>query len=276
MNYLREVLVFNDYAEMNGLDPQEFRLWHVLMACNNRFHWADSFTMPMILLQAKSGLSEKAVYRARAKLVKRGLITVKNRGGSQAAAYQLNSLYTPYAADTAPCKEDEYEAEDETKEEADRQSDRVAVNLSDNESDNQSESRSDNRSVSESGNVSGSLSGSVGDKAGGKLSVLYKHKDKIQTKQNKKHIGAGAPKRARAIFKPPTIDEVEAYCKERGSSVKPSQWLSYYEANGWRVGKNPMKDWQASVRTWENNGVGAGKAAAPAASVYEEKEGMYL
>ena len=31
------------------------------------------------------------------------------------------------------------------------------------------------------------------------------------------------------------------------------KWFDYYSANGWKVGKNPMKDWKACVRTWEKN-----------------------
>ena len=54
-------------------------------------------------------------------------------------------------------------------------------------------------------------------------------------------------------FKKPTIDEVAAYCQERGNSVDPEHFIDHYEANGWKVGKNPMKDWKATVRTWERN-----------------------
>jgi len=53
----------------------------------------------------------------------------------------------------------------------------------------------------------------------------------------------------------PTLDEVSAYCLERGNDVDPERWYAYYESNGWRVGKNPMKDWKAAVRTWERNGI---------------------
>lgn len=55
----------------------------------------------------------------------------------------------------------------------------------------------------------------------------------------------------RPRFVKPTTAEVEAYCKERGNSVNPEKFTAYYEANGWKVGKNPMKDWKAAVRNWE-------------------------
>lgn len=51
--------------------------------------------------------------------------------------------------------------------------------------------------------------------------------------------------------KHPTLEDVKAYCQERGNRVDPERFIDYYTANGWRVGKNPMKDWKAAVRTWE-------------------------
>ena len=50
----------------------------------------------------------------------------------------------------------------------------------------------------------------------------------------------------------PTLEDVKAYCLERKNKVDPDKWHSWYTANGWKVGKNPMKDWRAAVRTWEN------------------------
>ena len=55
-------------------------------------------------------------------------------------------------------------------------------------------------------------------------------------------------------FAKPTIEEVQAYCLERGKGVDAQKWYDYYSANGWKVGKNPMKDWKAAVRTWERSG----------------------
>ena len=54
-------------------------------------------------------------------------------------------------------------------------------------------------------------------------------------------------------FTKPTLDEVKAYCQERGNNVDAEKWYNHYSANGWKVGKNPMKDWKAAVRTWERN-----------------------
>ena len=55
-------------------------------------------------------------------------------------------------------------------------------------------------------------------------------------------------------FVPPTLDEVIDYCNERQNNINPEQFIDYYTTNGWKVGKNKMKDWKASIRTWERNG----------------------
>ena len=55
-------------------------------------------------------------------------------------------------------------------------------------------------------------------------------------------------------FTPPTVEEVQAYCRERQNNVDPQRFIDYYEARGWLIGKNKMKDWKAAVRTWERSG----------------------
>ena len=54
-------------------------------------------------------------------------------------------------------------------------------------------------------------------------------------------------------FKKPSTEEITYYCKERKNNVSPEKFFDFYESNGWKVGKNGMKDWKASVRTWESN-----------------------
>lgn len=75
------------------------------------------------------------------------------------------------------------------------------------------------------------------------------------------------PKRTRKVFVKPTLEEVQAYCKERKNSVDAQRFIDFYESKGWKVGTSPMKDWKACVRTWEkrqtpqpqaNNGLPSG------------------
>ena len=51
-------------------------------------------------------------------------------------------------------------------------------------------------------------------------------------------------------FVKPSVDQVRAYCAEKGYPVDAQRFFDYYESNGWMVGKNHMKDWQAAVRNW--------------------------
>ena len=85
---------------------------------------------------------------------------------------------------------------------------------------------------------------------GGITYRLNEETDRSGTKTGK----AKSPER----FIKPTFEEVAAYCRERGNDIDPQAWIDYYTANGWKVGRNPMKDWQAAVRTWERNGVQGG------------------
>lgn len=70
----------------------------------------------------------------------------------------------------------------------------------------------------------------------------------IEIEQEKKKKG-----KATSRFTPPTLAEVQAYCKERGNNVDAERFIDYYTSNGWKVGKNKMKDWKAAVRTWEKS-----------------------
>lgn len=60
------------------------------------------------------------------------------------------------------------------------------------------------------------------------------------------------PKKSQSNFVPPTVEEVEAYCNERGNGIDAQTFVDFYESKGWMVGKNKMKVWKAAVRTWEN------------------------
>jgi hypothetical protein len=66
--------------------------------------------------------------------------------------------------------------------------------------------------------------------------------------------------RTKKMFVKPSIEEIRAYCLERKNNVNADQWLAHYEAKGWLIGKSPMKDWKAAVRTWETNGINNGQS----------------
>ena len=57
-------------------------------------------------------------------------------------------------------------------------------------------------------------------------------------------------KKGSSRFQKPTIEEIRQYCLEKGYNVDAEQFFNFYESKGWVVGKAPMKNWRASVSTW--------------------------
>lgn len=67
----------------------------------------------------------------------------------------------------------------------------------------------------------------------------------IDSNKNIESIGAKTKR-----FCKPTLEEVKNYINENNLNVNPQYWYDFYESNGWKVGRNPMKDWKACVRRW--------------------------
>lgn len=84
----------------------------------------------------------------------------------------------------------------------------------------------------------------------------YKLKD-IKEKDISKDIS-----KKKSSFCPPSIQEIETYCKERNNRVDAKRFYDFYESKGWMIGKNKMKDWKAAVRTWEERDRAPGRDLA--------------
>ena len=81
---------------------------------------------------------------------------------------------------------------------------------------------------------------------------LPNRKEEKQIEQRKKQNGEE--------FCPPAVEEVEAYCRERANGVDAQAFVDFYESKGWMIGKNKMRDWRASVRSWEKNKQGSAQS----------------
>ena len=68
---------------------------------------------------------------------------------------------------------------------------------------------------------------------------------KIKEKEEKEE-GKGGPRPAK-----PSLAEIRAYCTQRQNKVDAQQFYDFYQSKGWMVGSQEMRDWKASVRTWE-------------------------
>lgn len=65
----------------------------------------------------------------------------------------------------------------------------------------------------------------------------------------------------RKNFVKPTVEEIAAFCKEKKYTVSAQQFFNYYESNGWKIGRNAMKSWQAAVQNWNTREKANNKAA---------------
>ena len=87
------------------------------------------------------------------------------------------------------------------------------------------------------------------------FSETQKSQDKEEDKEKEEDVlkenNLSVVKEKRRRFSPPSLDDVRAYCKERRNNVDPQRFIDFYASKGWVVGKSPMRDWKAAVRTWE-------------------------
>lgn len=111
------------------------------------------------------------------------------------------------------------------------------------------------------------------DRTANDTAIYINTKTKTETKtKTKKREGDGCAHPGRApVFTPPTEEEVAAYCRERGNRVDALKWRDYYASKGWVVGRSPMRDWRASVRSWERNAFSAPRPN-PAPQRYQSPE----
>ncbi len=92
---------------------------------------------------------------------------------------------------------------------------------------------------------------------------------KLNTKESNKDNNIVPIQEKRFI--PPTVEDVAAYCQARHNTVDAERFIDYYESNGWKVGRNKMKDWKAAVRSWERNDFNKGKKTYGATGIEIKK-----
>lgn len=80
-----------------------------------------------------------------------------------------------------------------------------------------------------------------------------------ETEPEDKRKAPTEPKEKRTRFTPPTVEEVEAYAREKGLNIPAERFVDFYASKGWKVGNAPMKDWKAAARNWAARDKPAGK-----------------
>lgn len=92
MNYIEEINEFYNRIEMMSLSKSAISLWHALMHMNNKAKWSDTFTVPLKILEGKTGVKSKELYKARSELTEAGMIQWSERSGKRCALYKLISF----------------------------------------------------------------------------------------------------------------------------------------------------------------------------------------
>lgn len=86
----------------------------------------------------------------------------------------------------------------------------------------------------------------------------HKQQDKTRQDNTRKDINKISNNIVNIIetkFKKPTLKEIEDYCSERKNNLDAQYFFDYYESCNWMRGKSRMKDWKATIRTWERNNI---------------------
>ena len=102
------------------------------------------------------------------------------------------------------------------------------------------------------------------------IAARIQSESELESESKPKEKGGQAAKR----FTPPTVEEVEAYIRERKSNVNARRFVDFYASKRWMVGKNPMKDWRAAIRTWEQRDGAQSQEVASSAPDAGELERM--
>lgn len=75
---------------------------------------------------------------------------------------------------------------------------------------------------------------------------------KQKQKQNAEAIKTVPSGTVAKRFEKPTIEAMNLHCAKIGLPETESvNFFNYYESNGWRVGRNPMKSWEAALVNWK-------------------------
>lgn len=116
--------------------------------------------------------------------------------------------------------------------------------------------------------------------------MQIEHKSDIQTdiqtdipikniKNNiyKEDIDKSISKKENFRFLPPKVDEVRKYIIEKGYDVDAETFVNFYEAKGWMIGKNKMKNWHAAIATWQKSNSRYGINKKTSSTVYDRAQG---
>lgn len=230
MNYVELVNRFWAFNEEVSFSVTDIALYFYLVKVNNACSWKEMFRRNNYKIMADLSIrSPKTLAQSRNRLKQAGLIDFQTKNGSAEVTYSLTSV-----------KNTEVDAEvrGEVTSRLGRGSYRVKINRNINKN-----------TFPPLSPVPGEAEFSENNTPKPEASLP----DSDPAPPESPPRLRGTPPRKTKRFTPPTLQQVEEYCRERGNRVQPEKFINHYTSNGWKVGKNPMKDWRAAIRTWENN-----------------------
>ena len=97
--------------------------------------------------------------------------------------------------------------------------------------------------------------------------------DKVEGIRNKdiKEISSKEDTKKSTAFHAPTLEQVKARCAEKGYTLDPEAFMAYYNANGWKVGRNKMVSWESALAGWQSREKEYKPKKQNAALKYEQK-----
>ena len=102
----------------------------------------------------------------------------------------------------------------------------------------------------------------VRNQVGSNMEPQDRDRDRIEIGKDRdssrKRSSANNSTTAAQKFKKPTLEELKAYIAENSYTFSAEAFMDYYESNGWKVGRTPMKSWQATCRTWQRHELPSG------------------
>lgn len=90
-----------------------------------------------------------------------------------------------------------------------------------------------------------------------------------------KDIDKEKEKKTKRSFVPPSVEDVESYCREKGyKTVNAMAFVAFYESKGWMVGKDKMRNWKSAVAGWEARNRPAQPEPAPRPAAPRENDAL--
>ena len=265
MNYIELINNFWKVHKEYNFSPIEIALYFYLLDVSNGLGWKNPFNQANTFIVGILGISEKTLYNARKTLEEAGLIEFESGNGRRYKSSYFLKGCNSYNLSGTLSEEDSIKGLPKGSNKNNLSGENAPVNNKLNKTKLNNNINTGETNVSQHApyylfsddSKDDYLANGITTPPGEEkpLNGKLEENNALLISEERKEKSCAKKEKKITQFKKPTFEEVAAYCEERNNNVDPQRWLDYYTSNGWKVGKNSMKDWKAAVRTWERNGV---------------------